>query len=322
MKRIFNNKYIALLLFLFVLASVVSGCTESLVNKKESDLTEMELFGKVKSYRESQYYAENKFGKVEKGDRVLWSSTYHYIFNDKGFLEEKIQYEYVDMGPLASIASKVVYKYDESFNRIEEVEYDGDGGLRWKELCKYDNRGNLIERSKYMSDGSLDTKSVYKYDDKNNQIEFNRFNADGKLQFKNINKFDSKGNEVERSTYGLSGNISGRYTSSFDNEGNKIEYLSYNSNGNLKNKTTYEYDGNSKTIKSFNSDGTPEKKEVFKYDDKGNEIEYAVYEQRDHFEATYYSEYLFDEVGNWTKKTEIGAGEAQIIWEREIEYFD
>ena len=155
----------------------------------------------------------------------------------------------------------------------------------------------ILEYIKLQKENSFDTKSVYKYDDKNNQIEFNRFNADGKLQFKNINKFDSKGNEVERSTYGLSGNISGRYTSSFDNEGNKIEYLSYNSNGNLKNKTTYEYDGNSKTIKSFNSDGTPEKKEVFKYDDKGNEIEYAVYEQRDHFEATYYSEYLFDEVG-------------------------
>ncbi len=70
------------------------------------------------------------------------------------------------------------------------------GKSRKKVLCKYNEKGNLIENNDYNSDGSLYEKYIYKYDSKGNLIEINSYKSDGSLREKNTYKYDSKGNKI------------------------------------------------------------------------------------------------------------------------------
>ena len=153
---------------LFFVALFFQSCT---IEKIENDWTEENLKGKVKSYSEFTYEAEERFGKIEKGER-------------KGNFFE----------------SDLKKSYDEKGNIIEENSYNSDGRLYLKYTYKYDEKGNKIEQNSYNSDGRLETKWTYKYDKKGNKIEENGYISDGILYDKYTFKyeFDKQGNWINR----------------------------------------------------------------------------------------------------------------------------
>ena len=151
---------------LFFVALFFQSCT---IEKRENDWTEENLKGKVKSYSQFAYEAEERFGKIEKGEREFYES----------FLKKS---------------------YDKKGNIIEWNSYNSDGRLQYKYTYKYDKKGNKIEFNSYDSDGRLGGKYTYKYDEKGNKIEENSYDSDGRLDPKWTYKyeFDKQGNWINR----------------------------------------------------------------------------------------------------------------------------
>ncbi|MCD8408896.1 hypothetical protein [Tenacibaculum finnmarkense] len=97
--------------------------------KEKTDLTKENLKGKVKSYTEISYKAIERFGTIEKGERL----------------------------------KSIQIKYNNKGNKIETSYYSLDGSLSSKHIYKYDNKGNKIEMSSSNSFGKK-SKYIYKYD--------------------------------------------------------------------------------------------------------------------------------------------------------------
>jgi hypothetical protein len=74
-----------------------------------------DLFGKVKTLKETTCEAKDVFGDVTKG----------------------------------SILSKSIYKYDDKGKEIEWAQYNSADSLIGKETFRYDDKGNEIEWSQY-----------------------------------------------------------------------------------------------------------------------------------------------------------------------------
>lgn len=119
---------------------------------------------------EFSYEAKERFGKIEKGNRIR--------SNDFDFQ----------------------IKYDDQGNRIEENGYNSDGNLSFKYTYKYDDQGNRIEVNEYNSDGSIYGRCTYKYNEKGNRIEENEYDTDDSLSYKYTYKYeyDTYGNWVKR----------------------------------------------------------------------------------------------------------------------------
>ena len=157
-------KHTLTLLVLFV-ALIAQSCSNE---KIENDWTRDNLQGKVLSYSEFSYEAENRFGNIEKGKRT---------------------------------GSGHNNKYDKNGTVTERNDYNPDGGLSKKKTYKYDKNGNVTERNDYYPDGSLEVKRTYKYDENGYEIEKNYYNSDGSLKCKDTNKYDANGNQTEKNRY-------------------------------------------------------------------------------------------------------------------------
>ena len=123
------------LTYLFLALIIVACGNET----KKNDLTESNLYGKVKSLTSKEYEVIEKFGEITKGE-ILYRNY------------------------------KV--KYDDKGDETESSSYNSDGSLVFKTIYEYDDKGNETESSRYNSDGSLDFKNTYEYefDNKGNWI--------------------------------------------------------------------------------------------------------------------------------------------------------
>lgn len=88
------------------------------VAKKQTDLQEYGVKGKVKLVKEILYDAVEKQGKVQKGSRIGYVA---YEFDQAGNVLQK-----------ESGYRKKTYKYDNKNNKIEESQHTLEGELVWK----------------------------------------------------------------------------------------------------------------------------------------------------------------------------------------------
>lgn len=297
------------LILFFILVTLISGCAD--INKsKKNDLAEMNLFGKVKSVKETSYEAVEKFGEIERGEKTVGVDSYYYLFDEFGNLLKKNSYDYVGnlkygfeyeyeydekqnltfMGVASGrdqAKNIIKYRYDDNGNRIEEIGYDPNGNVFMKMTYKYDDNGNLTEEKSYDSDSGIDSKSIYKYDASGNKIEDNDFDSEGRIS-KCTYKYDDKGNKLEVINYFLDGSISGKATYKYDEKSNVIEEYDFNvqftredDKYNTEQMTTcqYEFDSKNNWIKKIVN--ITWKSDLFEDDDSSNtsniierEIEY------------------------------------------------
>jgi hypothetical protein len=292
--------------------------------------TEANLKGKVKSFEESRYDAEERFGKIEKGNLHRWE---FYKYDEQGNI---IEFRYnSDYG---SGEVNWVYKYDEQGNMIEASRHHSDGSLIKGEVYKYDEQGNMIESQEYYWNGSLSSKATYKYDEQGNQIERTWHNDDGSILRKWIYEYDEQAYSIQNKKRGFYhfGENTVDLTVIL---GNMIEMNQYNSDGSPQWKWVFEYDEQGNMIQTnwYTSDGSPFYKWVYKYDEQGNMIEaskYNLYESPD-FKVVY----EYDSRDNWIKKIRYNTRRIDpstvgnmgdttkpeipySIWEREYEYYD
>ena len=89
------------------------GCSSQI---EESDWVKDNLKGKVQTYTEFSYKAEDRFGKIEKGKRKTdhsWTTDLRIKYNEKG---KQIEENYYNSD--ASLDRKEIYKYDEKENHF------------------------------------------------------------------------------------------------------------------------------------------------------------------------------------------------------------
>lgn len=217
--------------------------------RSQSALTEINLKGKVKSLKKTDFKVVNKFGKNTKDTlgvdyknydengnivksiaynrdgNVAWNSTFKY--NDKRNLVEENVFYY------GYLFIKKTYDYDDKGNMIEENNYNKEGILENKTIYNYDDKGNIIENNYYKSDGSLDKRCTYKYDENGNKIEIKAYTSDGSLDSITTYKYDDKGNVIEDKYTGSDGGLISKIAyeySSYDKEGNWLKKTEINDN--------------------------------------------------------------------------------------------
>ena len=146
------------LLFSISIAALLSSCDQfkAEVPERQGFEGDIPLYGDVESVTITEYYLEERFGEVVRGNIHSCSK---YYFNTSGDVVECAEYIYD-----GSLGNKTIYKYDSRGNKIEWADYKSDGSLDRKNTYQYDSRGNIIEKADYNSDGSLYYKQTYKYD--------------------------------------------------------------------------------------------------------------------------------------------------------------
>ena len=194
----------------FLITLIIQSCSNQ---KVENDWTKDNLKGKVLSYSEFSYKAEERFGSIVKGAR----KRNHNMKTD------------------------VQKKYDENGKTLKTVWYNSDGSVKNMDTYKYDN-GNMIEKSWYKSEDLIEGKYTYKYE-KVNIIEKSWYKSGGRLENKYTFKYDEKGNMIERNSYSLSTGLNYKYTFKYDEKGSVIEKNWYNPDGSLDEKNSKKYKG-------------------------------------------------------------------------------
>jgi hypothetical protein len=181
----------------------------AIVEKKiKTDLTVLNLIGKVKSTTETEFKAVDKFGEVQKSDLI----------------------------------SKTITLFDEDGNRTDVSIYKADGSLDYKNIFKHNDSGRVIEADSYKSDGSLKFKGKPKYDYNGNRIEMNVYKPDGTLSYTVTYKYDNNDNLIEKNTYKIVGKLDSKVTYKYDIKSNKINEDTFDATGKLSSGLTYKYD--------------------------------------------------------------------------------
>jgi hypothetical protein len=106
-----------------------------------------------------------------------------------------------------------------------------------------------------------------------------RCNPDERFTLKRKYKYDSKGNRIEEEVYNRCNELASKAVHKYDNKGFLVET-----------KSTVRFPGASPS--------TAERKMLYQRDDKGNLIEFI--EEKIYMDN--YSDYEFDERGNWIKR--------------------
>jgi hypothetical protein len=173
--------------------------------KQESDLSDMNVRGRVKNIvEEREYFAETDTSKGryfssivdfnERGDRI--KAVY---FDERGNPYDVSAYGYIDGARVMS--STTIYEGTRIFTgggspgEQPKAETTPDPRFRYKYVYQYVS-GKLSSKEILHNDGSKWMR--YQYNRSGNQVEELIYSSNGKLNQKYITILDPKGNEVER----------------------------------------------------------------------------------------------------------------------------
>lgn len=270
---------------------IILGC-----NNKNIELKEQESKRKIKSIVEISYYGIEKFGKVEKTDKISEEKTIYdingNIIEESGLSSSELFNNF-----------KNSYAYNDKNEKIEFTYENEDGkGIN---TYSYNNNGDVIEVNEYDFSKNLKYRIIHNYTygiDNEKEDIINYYNKDGILLGRQVCKFDKNGNQIEDSNYYADGSVYNKTICVFDKDNNLLEKTIINPNDlfssevnkridsrypkfyMLPSKTIYEYDDKNQNIKkTYFSTNNPSKKpseDIMKYDNLGNKIEenYFSYE--------------------------------------------
>ena len=341
---------------ILILVSLVIGCVNSLTEEEveiKNDLTENNLNGNVKSINEIAFKALEKFGEMERGERIEFDSDLSYLhknylfnilYNKNGFITKTIISDLSD-----DIVESKTKTYDINNNLLESKRYNSENTLISRWTTKYDSLGNEIEVVNFVEDGSIENKYLKVYDSLNNLVEVDNFNTLGELIQKS--KYEYNNNNTIISNYNPDGSLLNKIIRGHDSLGNLITYNDVDVKGKLQHTLVWKYDsiGNENHYLATRDYGNEKSSNTYVRDDKGNTIEeqfsYIVISEKVQYLERYkkrgetppswvYSlrngsniesktifKYAYDSVGNWIEKIKSSDYE-DIIYVRNIEYYN
>ncbi len=283
----------------------VSSCTTS-KNTKKSDVEYLNLLGKVKFIKTSNYRVVEKEGKIiiagdlkdvflgenEKFFNLKGNEIKSIEYNLNGSINEKSLTEYNNKGNKIkillhsykdSIKIKVVYKYDLNDNIIQQISYDKNEDMFSKEVINYNVKRQKVERKLFNQNGENNYIDSLIYDERGNKIRRKVYQKDsiGKfyLDIKYSFIYNDKDNLTESYLFNSDREMKIQQKKKFDLKGNVIEIISFDSDEKVSFKVVYKFDenGNKTERLGYNSNEFLSERNVYKYDNKGNEVEENVY---------------------------------------------
>lgn len=264
------------------------------MRESKNNLKDMNLFGKVKTFKITPYKLVDYFGKITKGDKQeFWRGDVVIVFDEHGYKAENNTYNKV-----GNLSQKVIYKYNDKGKRLSRDLYNAYGKLQMKFLYVYDNKGAKKAYNSYSPTGELNDSYLYKNDDKGRMIE--------EVWIKKDKSFGSK------------------YTYEYDKMGKVAKMCQYTaSEKQVDNCTSYKYDKNGRIseIEIYNSNNSLSRRSVITYDEKGNEKEIKYYDGKGTFLEERSYTYKFDNNGNWIERIESINQFPKSLLEREITYY-
>lgn len=289
---------------LLLLAFYIS-CSSSSV--RQNDLSDLNLNGKVKSYKVLTYKVNSMFGEVIKGEN-RGDDYEQFIFNEEGNVTENNGYKLK-----GDLKYKTKFKYNKNNNLIERVSYLRDGSAYRGALLYYDSLGNMIKViPKANLEGSKFSPATYCYYDENNNciedqsIYLPKVTSDTeRVVSKTLYSYDENGNETTMKYYPDGKDLFITYKSKYDSKNRKTESSTYFSrdDGKLGSTTKYEYNQYNDIVK--------EKELQFDYSSEN--VEVSKYEKE--------YKYKYDNQNNWIEKIVFREDEPLYLEERIIEYY-
>ena len=275
---------IAIVVFLF-------SCKEgNFKDKLNNDLKELDLNGKVKTLTQTQSYAEDKFGEIQKTGIIV---KHIYSFNEDGNI---LEHSYAEAD--GSISTGIVNNYDKN-GKLKELDTYINKFCVAKNIYEYDNNGYDMGNALYDSTDTFRGRIIKVYDEKGNLKEIKHLKQDNTLEYKFLYKYDELGNNIEVVGYNPDGSTMDKETYEYDEKGNKIKSVLY-----IENKISeiqeFKFDSKNRLIKECYSKGCKINIVNYKYD-------------------------KIDKSGNWLLKLQDGQHSDDIsrftIIEREIQYY-
>ncbi|TAE18287.1 MAG: hypothetical protein EAZ95_04610 [Bacteroidetes bacterium] len=157
----------------------------------KNDLQSINLKGKIKSIKTSEYGAKDVFGKPTKDALLQYNIA---TYNASGNTIEDVVYKVN-----GEISLKKIHKYNEKGQRTDLSIYYASGVLAGKYVCQYDAKGFLVAEKVYDDKGTQTNRITYKYDSKGNLIEQLTYMADeSKEPISEVSKHDEANNIIER----------------------------------------------------------------------------------------------------------------------------
>lgn len=344
--------YMLLSLFFFIM--FFSSCS-----KKETDLSNMKLNGKVKSINISYSEGIEESGdiiktKEKKIEMDIYTGSniygiYNGTFNKDGMFIETISHSILcDSTSL----TKSTYKYDEKGNLINRKSEELVDSIKKNDsLNKIYNEENKLIEDNYSSVSNtknINIKTTYKYDIKGLKIEdavkfittnnnsgiilvnstsfsLFKYNSDQLLKEKienyNINTVYSNGEPDYLNTFENVSKTTYEYNDKKELISEVTWYKSVNGDYIIDTENKYNYDkqGNISYKTSKWAYDNFTNKSTYIYNEKGLEINETNYSKAD--SQTYTYKYEYDKMDNWIRMIEFKNNKIYVIVDRAIIYY-
>lgn len=275
------------------------------------------MSGKIKSEKavktdfmyneETEEWVENKsytisYNEFDPNGNVIKERSYNsagefhefndYVYDDKGFLIEKIIYLDED-----EIAERAVYTNDASGKHLKKTTIYQESSEDYTEYS-YDNDGRIVEKVRKDEDGYVEERATIEYNGDKIIAEVN-YGLENALIQKTSFVYDEAGNMVSAKYEDyLDGDIT-RTDTVYNEAGLREKTLTYDLEEHLVAKSVFEYDDRSRMIEVIEEDRKSYKKTKLGYNDSDNVI---LQEEYDRDDAMILSiDRTYDEAGNILK---------------------
>ena len=266
--KMMKNKRIKIIV---LAASLALTFTCSIDAQMLSDLKGEDLLGAVHMVKEERIFFVKTGETWRELPRVIVSTT---TYNLKGMTIESNLYKTDD-----SLASKVIFEYDEKGNRIAVKMYNPDGSLNRTEVYTNNERGNPTQIQLIKTDGTLINDATIRYNDKGKRVKSFHTTPEINPEVKTKNIYDERG-RVKEIHHIKAGVLDHKDVISYNDRGIRNELASYNAEGNLLFKDTWIFDDSRKLLEHSHesADGYVRDITVYSYqiDSQGNWLECVV----------------------------------------------
>jgi len=263
-----NQSQLSTIIFLF-LGSIFFNCSSS---DYDNDWKRDNLKGKVRSVKELEYEAIEKFGEIEKGSFNSASETF---YNKLGC---EIEWKYFTSEN--ELSYKIINKYIDNQRILESNWFRGDGSLMEREVYHYDEEGLLIGKEYYDSDGALDYKYTIEIEYWSNGKKRKESWLGSNQAFIKVLQFDENENEVENLWFDSQVLQKERNQYTYDDNNHLIIHEKYNSDDLLTEKFIFVVNDAGDVLEEdrFKSGVFVIEKEVYEFNEKGEKIERLIYD--------------------------------------------
>ncbi len=158
----------------------------------------------------SQSKKQIKTYKIKSVTEYNVTTTGNVKENYKAFDKNANTIEDVRYNPDGSIRQKEIFKYDKLGNKLEESLYEQKKSLpdperNYKRVSKYNGNNDKIEEIEYDGDGKVVKKEVYTYNANGDKVTEITYDALSIIRKKGVYSYDNKGLKTEKKIYGPSG---------------------------------------------------------------------------------------------------------------------